>query len=64
MAYKIDAAQCTACGSCEDDCPVGAPKMKGDAWFINPDKCTECAGVAGGPKCVSVCPADCISLAA
>ncbi len=60
MAMKIVAAECTACGSCEFDCPNGAIRMKGDAYAINADKCTECAGVAAAPKCVAGCPADAI----
>ncbi len=60
MAMKITASECTACGSCEFDCPTGAITMKGDAYAINPNTCTECQGVAKAPKCAAGCPADCI----
>lgn len=64
MAYRINADDCTGCGSCEMECPNKAIKMKGDVCVINPDKCTECAGLFDQPQCVAACPADCISLAA
>ena len=38
MAYKIDAAECTVCGACEAECPNKAIRMRGDAYYINPDK--------------------------
>lgn len=60
MAMRIKAAECTACGSCEFDCPNGAIGMKGDAYHINAAKCTECAGVSATPRCAAACPADCI----
>ncbi|MCE6950069.1 4Fe-4S binding protein [Cereibacter sphaeroides] len=56
MAYKIVKSQCTACGACEFECPNAAIKFKGEAYIIDPDKCTECAGQADSPQCVSVCP--------
>ena len=61
MGYKIDAAECTVCGACEAECPNKAIRMRGDAYFINPEKCTECEGKFDTPQCVGVCPADCIS---
>jgi ferredoxin len=60
MAYKIIEAGCTGCGSCEFVCPNKAIKMKGDLYFINPDKCTECQGKFDVPQCVANCPADTI----
>lgn len=63
MAYQIDALQCTGCGSCEFDCPNRAIKAKGDAYRIDPAKCTECKGFFDAPQCVQLCPSDSISLA-
>lgn len=60
MAYKIIASQCTACGSCEFDCPNQAVGMKGDVFAINAGKCGECEGFFDAPQCVEVCPAECI----
>lgn len=56
MAYKIVISQCTVCGSCEFECPNAAITMKGDAYVINPNKCTECIGNFDSPQCVEVCP--------
>lgn len=64
MPYRINASDCTGCGSCEFDCPNAAITMKGDVYAINPKKCTECRGHHAKPKCVSLCPADAISLIA
>ena len=58
MAMKILAEDCTACGACEFECPNAAIKAKGGTFIIKESACTECDGEA--PKCVAVCPADCI----
>jgi ferredoxin len=60
MALRIIAADCTACGTCEFDCPNAAIRMKGEACVIDPGRCTECVGFFDSPRCVAGCPADCI----
>ena len=55
MAYKIS-ENCAACGTCIDECPVGAISV-GDIYKIDPDKCIECGA------CSDVCPTGAISLA-
>ena len=55
MAYVIG-NDCVACGTCIDECPVGAISAGDDKYSINPDMCTEC-----GP-CAGVCPSEAISL--
>ena len=40
MAYKIS-DDCTACGTCIDECPVEAIS-EGDIYKIDPDACTDC----------------------
>jgi ferredoxin len=52
MAYVIN-DDCVACGTCIDECPVGAIS-EGDKYSIDPDQCTECG------TCASVCPNDAI----
>ena len=52
MAHKIT-DECTACGSCVDECPVECIK-EGDIYVIDPEECTDCGA------CVDVCPAECI----
>lgn len=41
MAYVIG-NDCVACGTCIDECPVGAISAGDDKYSINPDMCTEC----------------------
>ncbi|MGO9845810.1 MAG: ferredoxin, partial [Methylocella sp.] len=41
---------------CEFECPNAAISMKGDTFFIDPKKCTECEGSFDRPKCDEVCP--------
>lgn len=52
MAYKITDA-CIACGTCIDECPVGAIS-EGDIYKIDADACIDCGA------CASVCPSDAI----
>jgi ferredoxin len=40
--------------------PMGASGFfRTDAFYIVPDKCTECKGFHDEPQCASVCPVDC-----
>ncbi|MCK9452999.1 MAG: 4Fe-4S binding protein [Bacteroidales bacterium] len=52
MAYKIN-DDCTACGTCIDECPVEAIS-EGDIYVIDPDVCTDCGA------CADVCPVEAI----
>jgi ferredoxin len=52
MAYIIN-EDCTACGTCIDECPVEAIS-EGDIYKINPDICTDCGA------CADVCPVEAI----
>jgi NAD-dependent dihydropyrimidine dehydrogenase PreA subunit len=52
---KVDEANCTACGACEDACAFKAIKMNGSAT-VNWEKCMGC-GV-----CQGQCPSEAISL--
>ena len=52
---KVDEANCTACGACEDACAFKAIKMNGNAT-VNLEKCMGC-GV-----CTGQCPTQAISL--
>lgn len=53
MAYKIY-EDCTACGSCIDECPVEAISP-GDIYVIDPNICSDCG------TCADVCPVGAIS---
>jgi ferredoxin len=52
MAYVIT-DDCIACGTCIDECPVGAIS-EGDIYKIDPDACTECG------TCADACPSEAI----
>lgn len=52
MAYVIDDT-CVACGTCIDECPVGAIS-EGDIYSIDPEACTDCG------TCADVCPSEAI----
>jgi ferredoxin len=53
MAYVIN-DDCTACGTCLDECPTEAIS-EGDIYVIDPDLCTDCG------NCAEVCPVEAIS---
>jgi ferredoxin len=44
-----------------DAAPSGANGFySNDYFYIVPDKCAECEGSYDAPKCIEVCPVDCI----
>lgn len=54
MAHVIS-DECTACGTCEEECPVGAISEGVPNYKIDPDTCTDCGA------CAEVCPMGAIS---
>lgn len=55
MAYKIT-ENCAACGTCIDECPVGAISA-GDIYKIDPNACVDCG------TCANACPMGAIEQA-
>jgi len=53
MAHKIS-EDCVACGSCIDECPLGAIS-DGEIYSIDPEKCSDCG------TCVDSCPVGAIT---
>ena len=54
MAYVIS-NDCVACGTCIEECPVGAIAAGDGKYEINPDTCVSCG------TCAGVCPTGAIS---
>jgi len=52
MAHRIT-DECLACGTCIDECPVGAIS-EGDIYVIDADLCTDCGA------CAEACPTGAI----
>ncbi len=54
MAYVIS-DECTACGTCQPECPVEAISEGDPKYKIDPETCTDCGA------CADVCPVEAIS---
>jgi len=59
MAMTIDET-CIACAACEPECPTKAISEGEEIFLIDADLCVECEGHFDSPKCIEVCPVDCI----
>ena len=55
MAYKVNEATCTNCGSCDSECPVEAISEKNGKRWVDSAKCADCGACAG------VCPVEAIA---
>ncbi len=53
MAYKITDS-CVSCGSCAEQCPVGAISEGAEHYEIDADACLECGA------CAAQCPVGAI----
>ena len=54
MAYKIS-EDCAACGTCVDECPVGAIAQGDGQFVIDASACLDCGA------CAATCPTGAIS---
>lgn len=59
MALKI-LDPCVNCDVCVPACPNHAIAMGAEYYVIDPALCTECVGHHDEPKCMEVCPVECI----
>ncbi len=57
MAYKIT-DDCLTCGACEPECKNNAISEGEEIYVIDLDRCTECVGNFGSPRCAEVCPVN------
>jgi ferredoxin len=60
MAMKV-LEDCINCAACEPECPNEAIRAGDPVYVIDAARCTECVGAYDTPRCVEVCPADCIA---
>jgi ferredoxin len=51
---------CINCDVCEPECPNGAISEGIEYYLIDPRLCTECVGHHQRPRCIEVCPVECI----
>ena len=59
MAMKV-LEDCINCAACETECPNEAIHAADPVFVVEAEKCTECVGAHDSPRCVAVCPVDCI----
>ena len=57
MAYLIT-DECISCGACEPECLNQAISEGETIYVIDFNRCTECVGAYGSPRCADACPAD------
>ena len=55
MPAKVDEENCTACGACDEVCPVDAITVE-DSAKVATEACTECGA------CAEECPVEAIKL--
>ncbi|HYV24207.1 MAG TPA: YfhL family 4Fe-4S dicluster ferredoxin [Pyrinomonadaceae bacterium] len=51
---------CINCDACRPECPTESVRVGEDTYQIDPETCVECVGHFDEPKCVEMCPIDCI----
>jgi uncharacterized Fe-S center protein len=50
----VNGEMCTGCGTCLEECPVGAITLEEDVAVIEDEKCVRCG------KCHEVCPVEAV----
>ncbi len=59
MALYIN-EDCINCGACEPECPTSAITEGSEIYVIDAGTCVECIGHFDAPRCIEVCPVECI----
>lgn len=59
MALYIN-EDCINCGACEPECPTESITEGEEIYIIDPNTCVECEGHFDSPRCIEVCPVECI----
>ncbi|HEX3229733.1 MAG TPA: 4Fe-4S binding protein [Pyrinomonadaceae bacterium] len=59
MAYTIT-EDCINCDACRPECPTESVHVGEDTYEIDANTCVECVDFYDEPKCVELCPIDCI----
>jgi ferredoxin len=59
MAYTVT-EDCINCDACRPECPTESVSIGDDTYLIDPNTCVECVDFFDTPKCVELCPIDCI----
>lgn len=57
MAHSIT-GECIQCQDCVPYCPQDAIRAVDGGYWIDPNRCNDCADQPDGPLCVSICPAE------
>ncbi len=55
MAFRINADDCVSCGTCEEECPVGAISQGDSSYVIDESACVSCG------SCAAACPCEAIA---
>jgi uncharacterized Fe-S center protein len=56
LGPKVKRKKCVGCGTCIEWCAYGAPEIRDEKAFINPDRCVECG------ECIAICPQGAIQI--
>ena len=51
---------CINCDACRPECPTESVRQGENIYEIDPNTCVECVDYFDEPKCVEMCPIDCI----
>lgn len=51
---------CINCDACRPECPTESVRAGEDIYEIDAGTCVECVGHFDEPKCIEMCPIDCI----